>query len=40
MIGYVIKVKTGDLECAGTDANVFVNIVGSEGMFLLYIINP
>ena len=30
-IKYDVFVKTGDLDCAGTDANVFVNIVGKDG---------
>ena len=31
MITYVIKIRTGDLDCAGTDANVFITIKGCEG---------
>ena len=30
-IKYDVFVKTGDLDCAGTDANVFINIVGKDG---------
>ena len=32
-IKYDVFVKTGDEDCAGTDANVFVNIVGENGRF-------
>ena len=33
---YEILVKTGQKECAGTDANVFVNIFGDKGTHLKY----
>ena len=29
--GYQVKVKTGDLEGAGTDSKVYINIIGSKG---------
>ena len=35
-----VSVVTGDKECAGTDANVFINLIGSlgkeNGIFLLW----
>ena len=36
MITYVIKIRTGDLDCAGTDANVYINIKGSEGFLKIF----
>jgi len=31
MTKFEIEVTTGDIECAGTDANVFINIIGEKG---------
>merc|ERR1712131_54074 len=31
MTTFEIEVTTGDVECAGTDANVFINIIGEKG---------
>ena len=39
MTEYQIFVQTGDIDLAGTDANVFVNLVGTDGIYLLKKIN-